>query len=324
MAGKVFINYRRDDSIGMAGRLQDRLAQTFGRKKIFMDVDHIPVGADFAKHINSQVAGCDAILVVIGPNWLNAKDESGGRRLDNPDDFVALEIAAALTRDITVIPVLVDGARMPKASELPESIQLLARRQAVEVRHGSFGRDAEALIERMRAALGNHQWFFLRRSSQRVAISAAALMATLLLIIVIAVKSEPPSAGNVAIPNDRKDSAPVPDRYSELLNQGNTESQAGNHDRAIASYSEAIRQEPDVCEAFFFRGNTYARKGDYRKAIADYNKAISISPEHAEAFCARGLAKQKIKDASGPADVRKARRLNRLVCPPDGNPPWEL
>jgi TIR domain len=90
MAGKIFINYRRDDSIGMAGRLHDRLAQTFGRDKLFIDVDHIPVGVDFAEHLNSQAAACDAILVVIGPHWLDAKDESGDRRLDKPDDFVAM------------------------------------------------------------------------------------------------------------------------------------------------------------------------------------------------------------------------------------------
>ena len=80
------------------------------------------------------------VLVVIGPNWLNAKDESGGRRLDNPDDFVAIEIAAALARGIRVIPVLVDGARMPKAGELPDLLKPLVRRQAAEVRHAHFGR----------------------------------------------------------------------------------------------------------------------------------------------------------------------------------------
>ena len=144
MAGKIFINYRRDDSIGMAGRLHDRLAQTFGHGNLFIDVDNIPVGVDFVAHLNSQVAGCNVLLVVIGPNWLNAKDESGRRRLDDPDDFVAIEIAAALTRDIRVIPVLVDGARMPKASELPDSLKPLARRQAAEVRHAHFGQDADA------------------------------------------------------------------------------------------------------------------------------------------------------------------------------------
>lgn len=153
MAGKIFINYRRDDSIGMAGRLHDRLAQTFGRDKLFMDVDHIPVGEDFVTHLNNQVAECDVVLVVIGPSWLRAKDKAGQRRLQQPDDFVAIEIAAALARNIRVIPVLVDGARMPKESELPDSLKPLARRQAAEVRHSHFGRDAETLVASMREAV---------------------------------------------------------------------------------------------------------------------------------------------------------------------------
>jgi tetratricopeptide (TPR) repeat protein len=152
--GTIFINYRREDSISTSGRLYDRLSQTFGRKNIFMDVDHIPAGVDFVAHLNSQVAACSVILVVIGPHWLAAQDDSGGRRLDNPDDFVVIEIATALARNIRVIPVLVDGARMPKAGELPDSLKALARRQAVEVRQLHFGRDAEALVERVNEALG--------------------------------------------------------------------------------------------------------------------------------------------------------------------------
>jgi hypothetical protein len=154
MAVKVFINYRRDDSIGMAGRLHDRLAQTFGRDNLFMDVDNIPVGRDFADYLNSQVAACDAMLTVIGPNWLTAKDENGQRRLDNPEDFVVIEIGVALARNIPVVPVLVDGARMPKASELPDSLRPLVRRQAVEMRHAHFGKDAGELIARMGEVLG--------------------------------------------------------------------------------------------------------------------------------------------------------------------------
>jgi len=113
MAGKIFINYRRNDSISTAGRLHDRLAQTFGRKSLFMDVDHVPAGIDFVDYLNSQVAECDVFLAVIGPNWVDAKDDSGHRRLDNPKDYVTVEIAAALARNIRVIPVLVDGARAP-------------------------------------------------------------------------------------------------------------------------------------------------------------------------------------------------------------------
>ena len=121
MSDKIFINYRREDSIGTAGRLRDRLAEAFGEENLFMDVDNIPAGVDFVADLNSQVAACRVFLAVIGPNWLDAKDESGVRRLDNPDDFVTIEIAAALARDIRVIPVLVDNARMPKADKLPES-----------------------------------------------------------------------------------------------------------------------------------------------------------------------------------------------------------
>jgi len=93
MAGKIFINYRRDDSIGTAGRLHDRLAQTFGRNNLFMDVDHVPAGVDFVEYLHSQVAACDVFLAIIGPDWLDAKDDSGRRRFDNPDDFVTIEIA---------------------------------------------------------------------------------------------------------------------------------------------------------------------------------------------------------------------------------------
>src|SRR5262249_4046000 len=153
MAGKIFINYRRDDSPGTAGRLHDRLAQTFGRDNLFMDVDHIPAGVDFGEYLHSQVAACDVFLAVIGPNWLNAKDNRGRRRFDNPDDYVAIEIAAALARNIRVIPVLVDGARTPNADKLPDSVKPLVRRNAVEVRNTNFGRDAEALANKVREAL---------------------------------------------------------------------------------------------------------------------------------------------------------------------------
>jgi hypothetical protein len=154
MAGKIFINYRRDDSIAIAGRLRDRLAEIFGPDNLFMDVDNIPVGINFDEYLQSQVAQCDAMLSVIGSNWLNAKDETDQRRLDKPDDFVAIELAAALAREILVIPVLVDGTHMPKAGELPPSLKPLALRNAFQVRNANFGSDAEILIAKICAALG--------------------------------------------------------------------------------------------------------------------------------------------------------------------------
>jgi TIR domain/PDZ domain len=171
----IFINYRREDSSSTAGRLYDRLTYAFGRKNIFMDVDHIPPGVDFVAHLNSQLAACTTLLVVIGPRWLDAKDEVGQRRLDQPDDFVAIEIAAALDRDIRVIPVLVDGAGLPKARELPDKLKRLARRQAFEVRQNQFGRDADTLVERIRGALDASLAIRARRGLVR-AITAAALL----------------------------------------------------------------------------------------------------------------------------------------------------
>jgi hypothetical protein len=92
MTGKVFISYRRDDSSGNAGRLHDRLQREFGHDLLFMDVDGIPLGANFVKVLGEEVAKCDALLAMIGPGWLDARDENGKRRLESPDDFVRIEI----------------------------------------------------------------------------------------------------------------------------------------------------------------------------------------------------------------------------------------
>ena len=112
MLGKIFINYRREDSTGTAGRVHDWIAQAFGQKNLFVDV----VGVDLKERLNNQVMVCQAFLTVIGPSWLDAKDETAGRRINRPDDFIAVETATALAHNIPVIPVLVDGAHMPGVS----------------------------------------------------------------------------------------------------------------------------------------------------------------------------------------------------------------
>ena len=142
-SGRVFISYRRQESSGLAGRLYDRLAARFGDDQVFMDVDTIALGVDFAEVITQAVSSCEVLLAVIGPRWLSATDEDGRRRLDDPDDLVRLEIAAALERDIRVIPILVEGAVMPRRQQLPEALAGLARRNALFLRHESFRADAE-------------------------------------------------------------------------------------------------------------------------------------------------------------------------------------
>jgi hypothetical protein len=146
MAAKVFISYRRDDSAGYAGRVRDRLERELGRDLLFMDVDAIPLGTNFTKVLHEEVAKCGVLLAVIGPNWPDARDEHGNRRLDDPNDFVRIEVAAALQRDIPVIPLLLDGARIPKANQLPEDLKELASRNGLEIRHASFHDDMNRLI----------------------------------------------------------------------------------------------------------------------------------------------------------------------------------
>src|SRR5271163_618090 len=113
----VFINYRRHDSEGEAGRLFDELILQFSSEAVFMDVAAIEPGRDFRKAIDQSVASCSVLLAVIGQEWLDARDTEGRRRLDDRNDFVRIELASALHRNIVVIPVLVRGARMPQADQ---------------------------------------------------------------------------------------------------------------------------------------------------------------------------------------------------------------
>ena len=127
MTGGVFISYRRDDSAASAGRVYDRLARRLGAENVFFDVDNIPPGVDFVDVLSERVGKCDALVAVIGRDWTSAAGKDNRRRLDDPNDFVRIEIEAALTRGVRVIPVLVEGAAMPGADELPESLKKLAR-----------------------------------------------------------------------------------------------------------------------------------------------------------------------------------------------------
>ena len=142
----IFISYRRDDAEGQAGRLFEDLEERFGKASVFMDVTGIEPGRDFRKVIEQQVASCGVLLAIIGKDWLTATDADGHRRLDDPADFVRLETAAALKRDIPVIPVLVRGAKMPRAEQLPEVLADLSFRNSVELSHARWVSDVQLLI----------------------------------------------------------------------------------------------------------------------------------------------------------------------------------
>jgi formylglycine-generating enzyme required for sulfatase activity len=152
MAGKIFVNYRRGDDEAFAGRLFDSLREAFKPEQLFMDVDGISPGLDFVRVLEEQVTRSDVVLVVIGKGWIEARDAIG-RRLDDPKDFVRIEIATALNQDKRVIPVLIGEARMPSADELPEAIRPLARRNAVRLTHDRFRTDTQALITALQKPL---------------------------------------------------------------------------------------------------------------------------------------------------------------------------
>jgi ATP-dependent Clp protease ATP-binding subunit ClpB len=150
-SGKIFISYRRRDSAGYAGRVHDRLEREFGRDLVFMDVDSIPLGADFVEILRAAVSRCDVLLALIGQNWVDAQNESGLRRLDDPLDFVRIEIATALEHNIPIIPILFDGAAVPRDDQLPIDLQGLSLRNGLEVRHASFHGDVEKLIRALQS-----------------------------------------------------------------------------------------------------------------------------------------------------------------------------
>jgi hypothetical protein len=153
MSAKIFLNYRRGDDPGNTGRLFDRLQDAFSPEQLFLDVDNIAPGLDFVRVLEDRVAECEIVLAIIGKGWIDARDEKGLRRLDNPTDFVRVEIESALNLGKRVIPVLVGDAHMPHPDELPEALRPLARRNAVRLTHERFRADTEGLVKALRQTL---------------------------------------------------------------------------------------------------------------------------------------------------------------------------
>lgn len=153
MAG-IFISYRRDDTQGWVGRLARALQVSFPQARMFYDIATIQPGEDFAVAIDRALSSCQAVLVLIGPRWLSVQTAEERRRIDDPNDFVRIEIAAALARPIPVVPVLFGGAAMPVAASLPEALQQLARRQGHEITDKRWDFDCDVLVQALGDALG--------------------------------------------------------------------------------------------------------------------------------------------------------------------------
>jgi tetratricopeptide (TPR) repeat protein len=250
MSGQIFISYRRDDASYPAGRLYDRLSAHFLQNQIFIDVDNLEPGVDFVEAIEASVGSCDVLIAVIGKRWLTSSDEEGKRRLDNSDDFVRLEIATALKRNIRVIPVLVDGALMPRSSELPDDLKLLARRNALEVSHNRFNADFGRLVTAIERVLE-------RPDVER---------------------KQPEESPTPTTQGDAE----------AALNRGDAYNDKKKYDKAISEYTEAIRIKPNYAFAYQRRGTAYYFKPEYDKAIRDFTEAIRLDPNDAFSYLFRG------------------------------------
>jgi len=143
----IFLSYRRSDSAGHAGRLYDSLCARFGAERVFMDVDDIRPGEDFVQKLDDTEKACAALVVVMGKTWLS-------ERLKDAQDFVRREIASGLHAKLTVFPVLVQGAAMPAAADLPDEIAELAHLQAIEIRDDRFQKDAADLLTALEPLIG--------------------------------------------------------------------------------------------------------------------------------------------------------------------------
>jgi hypothetical protein len=154
---KIFISYRRGDSASSALGVAQYLAREFGSKNIFIDVD-MSAGANFPATLEKRLAECKVLLALIGPRWLSARDDEGRRRLENPNDWVRLEIARALLRQIPVIPVRIDGAQLPRGTDLPEDIRDLVNSQAAVVTTEGFRNEMAGLVRDIRAIQNPLPW----------------------------------------------------------------------------------------------------------------------------------------------------------------------
>jgi hypothetical protein len=191
MAGKIFISYRREDSAASALGIGQYLEHEFGRKNVFIDID-MRAGVKFPTVLEERLAECKVMLVLIGPSWLNAHDEQGRRRLDNSDDWVRLEIAHALKRNITVIPIRINGAELPVRAALPEDVRGLLDHQAASVTVSGFRHEMSGLVRDIRSIPRPRTW-------RRFGVPAAGILSILLMVFVLAQALRPATLAHIRL-----------------------------------------------------------------------------------------------------------------------------
>ena len=283
---KIFISYRRQDSRPVATLIYDPLAKhfeaKFGAGAVFMDVHGIPLGVNFRSYLNEQVGNAELLLALIADRWLTSVDEHGARRLDSPNDFVRIEIEAALKRGVPVVPVYVDDAKFLREADLPDGLKELVWMNGFQLRTDAryFAANAARLIADLEPHL---------QATQPVADDKA-----------LAKKYFQSGEEHY---NKRKYDRAIADydqairrdpEYAAAFNsRGYTYDSKGEFDRAIDDYDQAIRLNPKYALAYNNRGVAHYSKDDYDSAIDDYDHALAIDPNYQRAAQNRLIAEEK-------------------------------
>ena len=344
MGGRIFINYRREDSAADALAIASYLGSKFGPNRVFIDVDRLRPGEIFQEQLENRLATCTVMLTLIGPKWIDVTNLAGERRLDDPQDWVRLEIERALARKIVVIPVLTGGASLPKAADLPEGLKPLIERHAAVVRTNSFRTDMAGLVRDMGEVMRGPRLGYLSAAAAALALTAIGIFAigqpeTTLPPTQQAVnESEVRGARNtVEEPALRAPQAEGSVQIAELKAASERKAaqevaekkRAEDAQRLVAatqfppSISEPVSQkaapvfqtpqhpEPEDAYAYNSRGDDYFDRKDYNRAIVAYTRAIELDPEYGLAYYNRGAAYHEKKNYDRAiADYTKDIELN--------------
>ena len=294
--GPVFISYRREETAYAAGWLYDRLVDRFGRDKIFKDIDSIQLGDDFVEVITAAVGSCDVLLALIGDRWLTITDEKGRARLDDPNDFVRLELEAALTRNVRVIPILVEGARMPRPDQLPPSLAKLARRHALELSPGRFEFDTSRLLKVLDRALADVYARRVEQLQRQLRAYAAAQDWDAVLAVNHQLAALEPGAAD---PDGLAGTA-----REQITGRREADQAAAEHRRRVEQLQQQIR--------------AYAAAQDWDAVLAVNHQLAALEPAAADPDGLAGTAREQITgrreaDQAAAEHRRRVEQLQRRI-----------
>jgi tetratricopeptide (TPR) repeat protein len=303
---KIIISYRRADSGVITGRIRDRLAQHYGDDSIFMDIDNIPFGMDFRKNIAEALAKHELMLAVIGPDWLGATP-SGSARIHDETDPVRIEVETALQRGLPTIPVLVGGASMPKAEELPDSLKGLTFHNAAEVSSGrDFHAHMDRLIRSMDAALKSKPWHRLIRLSRRqagIGFAASIVAIAAIAFALLTRDSGPVFIGNITYIENQYlqfSGAPPTAEVRQVIVLAIEHADRQQYERALEAFGK-VPANARVPAVWNDLGVVYEKLGDVANARAAYQSALAKDAALAEARA--NLA--RLEQAAAPVAVVK-------------------